>query len=77
MTDEIARRMAKRMDELMAEALFGPVKPPRRTCLRLRGNSFEVVELDDSGKIIEPVRCICGAWAVYHRAPCPFAYGVT
>jgi hypothetical protein len=41
----------------------------RRTALRLRGRSFESVEIDDDGKIIEPVRCNC---AVVHMPNCPF-----
>jgi hypothetical protein len=27
--------------------------------------------------VIEPVRCICGHYAVFHRSGCPFAYGST
>ena len=69
--DDLENRIAKELEAKLFEALMGGPA----TALRLRGRSFEVVELDDDGKIIEPVRCTCGCWAVLHRPGCPFARG--
>ena len=57
-------------------AIAGVLRKQRQTALRLRGNSFETVELDDAGNVIELARCICRAYAVIHRSNCPFAYAV-
>lgn len=46
------------------ESIYGgPIPNPRATALRLRGRSFETVELDDAGNVIEPPpRCWkCGS----------------
>ncbi|HEY8751614.1 MAG TPA: hypothetical protein VIM11_26770 [Tepidisphaeraceae bacterium] len=75
---DIERKIAKKLDDLFIEAMMGgPPKKQRQTALRARGRGFETVELDDAGNVIEPVRCICGAYAVIHRPNCPFAYAMT
>lgn len=74
----IRKQLAEELEAKFMEAMMGgPPRKQRQTALRLRGRSFETVELDDAGNIIEPLRCSCGAWAVLHRPNCPFAYGVT
>lgn len=78
MEDEIRRQLSKRIDDLFMETMLGgKPKNQRQTALRALGSGFETVELDDDGKVIEPVRCTCGHYAVFHRANCPFAYAVT
>lgn len=72
MTD-LAKALAEKMEAAMLEALMGgPAPKPRQTALRLRGRSFETVELDDAGNVIEPLRCTCGGFIVIHRPNCPF-----
>jgi hypothetical protein len=51
--DEIARKIAERLEVDMLAA-FGAPKNPPQTALRLRGRAFETVRLDDDGNIIEP-----------------------
>lgn len=75
--DDIAREFAKKLESSLFETLTGPQRRQPQTALRARGNGFEVVELDSSGNIIEPVRCRCGSYAVFHRSDCPFAYTVS
>lgn len=72
-SDIIKQRMADAMAKIAEAMIMGPPRKQRQTALRVRGRSFETVELDDDGKIIEPVRCICGCYAVIHWPPCPFA----
>ena len=68
--------IARKMEAMFLEAMMGGPQPKKRpTALRVRGNGFEVVELDDGGKIIEPLRCYCGP--VLHRPSCPFYCMVT
>lgn len=70
--DDIMQKLAKQMEEQLFAAIIGLPRKQRQTALRVRGNGYETVELDDDGKIIEPLRCICGG-AVYHMNPkCPF-----
>lgn len=70
---EEIERMRLIMDREIEKALLGPSPhKQRQTALRIRGRSFETVELDDDGKIIEPVRCTCGDMIVMHRPTCPF-----
>lgn len=69
---EISRKLTQKLENMMFEQICGPVQKRPRTALRLRGNGFEAVELDDAGNVIEPVRCICGVYAVVHRPTCPF-----
>jgi hypothetical protein len=65
--------MVNQMHERMMEAILGGSPPKQRqTALRLRGNGFETVELDDSGNVIEPLRCTCGGMIVIHQPQCPF-----
>ncbi len=71
--------MSEIMDGLIEKTIFGGGrgggKQQRQTALRARGNGFEMVELDDAGKIIEPIRCTCGAIVVLmHRKGCPMEY---
>lgn len=70
--DELAARLAKEMEAELFATITGPPRKQRQTALRVRGRSFETVELDDDGKIIEPVRCTCGSMIVFHRPQCPF-----
>ena len=52
----VMKEMIKLRDEMERQimAAFMPVLPRRQTALRASGNTFEVVEIDDTGKIIEP-----------------------
>lgn len=60
------------IDRKILEAFSGGYKPPRPTALRVRGNSFETVYLDNSGNVIEPLRCTCGCHTIFHQRNCPF-----
>lgn len=61
------------LDDKMMEAMMGGRKQkPRQTALRAHGRSFETVELDADGKIIEPLRCTCGGMIVMHQPKCHF-----
>lgn len=71
--EDAQRYFADKMEEAMRG---GPPHKQRQTALRVRGRSFETVELDDAGKVIEPPRCTCGSMIVVHRPKCPF-YGLT
>lgn len=69
---------ARALEAATTEAMYGgPAPKQRQTAIRARGNGFETVEIGDDGKVIEPVRCTCGSYAVFHRSSCPFAYGTT
>jgi hypothetical protein len=74
---EISQKLSQKLEHLLFEQISGPVRKQRQTALRLHGRSFETVELDDAGNVIEPIRCICGSFAVIHRPNCPFNYMVT
>lgn len=67
--DDIAHDLAKRLDALFLETMTGPVKKQRQTALRVRGHSFETVEIDDHGKVIEPPQRCCYGW-VLHSPNC-------
>lgn len=70
---EEIERIRAMMDREIEKMLLGPAPQKRRqTALRVRGTVYETVELDDDGKIIEPVRCTCGGMIVLHRPSCPF-----
>lgn len=69
---EDIQRVRACFDRALEQAIFGLEPKPRQTALRVVGNGFETVELDDDGKIIEPVRCTCGSYIVFHRPNCPF-----
>ena len=77
MSDDMMQRLAKQMEQQLFATIAGPPQNRRQTALRVRGQSFETVELDDNGNVIEPVRCICGAYAIIHSPNCPFAYACT
>ena len=70
--DDMMKKLAKQMEQQLFAAIPGPPQNRRQTALRARGNGFETVELDDAGNVIEPVRCICGSYAIMHRPNCPF-----
>lgn len=59
-------------EQIIAAMLGGKPQKSRQTALRVHGRSIETVELDDNGKVIEPIRCICGSGAVMHGPKCPF-----
>lgn len=60
------------MEEQLFATIVGAPRKQRHTALRVRGNGYETVELDDAGNVIEPLRCICGGMIVIHRPTCPF-----
>lgn len=70
-------RLAKQMEEKLMEATIGgPRQKPRQTAMRVRGRSFETVELDDAGNIIEPPAPCCRSWGVLHAPNCK-SWGIT
>jgi len=64
----------KKLEAELWETVFGPVQEQRNTALRVRGTSFEVVELDGDGLVIEPKRCTC-RWAVIADPNCEIHRG--
>jgi hypothetical protein len=62
--------LAKKLEGMFMQAMMGGPQPKRpQTALRVRGNGFEVVELDDAGNIVEPPpRCCYGT--VLHAPNC-------
>lgn len=70
---DMVERFVKEMEDLMFATIAGPPQKQRQTALRLRGRSFETVELDGTGRVIEPMQCNCGSHAVIHQPRCPFA----
>lgn len=67
--DDMMQKLAKQMEEQLFAAIVGPPRKQRQTALRVRGNGYETVELDDDGKIIEPPpRCCYGT--VLHAPNC-------
>ncbi len=59
--DDIMQRLAKQMEAELFATICGPARKQPQTALRVRGNGFETVEIDDAGKIIEPPpRCCYG-----------------
>ncbi|WP_291869614.1 hypothetical protein [Bradyrhizobium sp.] len=59
--DDIMQRLAKQMEAELFATITGPPRKQPQTALRMHGNGFETVELDDAGKIIEPPpRCCYG-----------------
>lgn len=75
--EDTRRWMADKMEEAIRKAYSGPVRKQRQTALRVRGRTFETVELDDAGKVIKPLRCTCGGMIIMHRPACPFYCMVT
>lgn len=74
--NSVLREMiAREIETKMLEAMMGgPPRKPRQTALRVRGRSFDAVNLDDAGNVIEPIRCTCGS-VIMHWLGCPF-YGI-
>ncbi len=54
--EDVEQWLAKRMEQVFMDAVTGPKVNRHQTALRARGNGFEVIEIDDAGKIIEPPR---------------------
>lgn len=76
--EDTHRWLADKMEAAMMDTMFGGWRQkPRQTVLRALGRGFETVELDDNGNVIEPVRCICGHYAVMHNPRCPLALACT
>ncbi len=76
--NDISRRISEKLETMLIEAMMGGPQPKRRqTAIRVYGRSFETVELDDNGSVIESLRCICGASAIMHHPTCPFYCMVT
>jgi hypothetical protein len=75
--DEMMQKLSKQMEDQLFAAIVGPPRKQRQTALRARGNGFETVELDDTGNVIEPLRCTCGGMIVIHGPKCPFRYLTT
>ncbi len=69
--DDWAIKLAKRVDDDLFAAMCGPIRQRKNTALRVRGNSFETVELDECGNVIEPPpRCCYGLFM--HEPNCKF-----
>ena len=57
--DDLAKRLAKRMEDMALATICSPTRRPGRTALMLRGGQIVSVELGEDGKLIE--RCpFCG-----------------
>jgi hypothetical protein len=73
----LAEKLKAEIEAEMRKTIMGPPgesqRPVRRTAWRVCDHWLEVVELDDDGKVIEPVRCTCGHGAFFHRSGCPFS----
>lgn len=56
MTEEqIMQKLAKEMEDAVSAAMCGPVQKQPQTALRVTPwGSFETVQLDDVGRVIEP-----------------------
>ena len=67
------KKLVEKIEADLFATICGPVRKPPQTALRVTGSGgFETVELDDAGKVIEPLRCTCGHNAIIHRTGCPF-----
>lgn len=76
--EKAKQAFARALEAATMEAMMGGPSPKQRqTTLRARGNGFETVELDGAGNVIEPVRCICGRFAIMHLPNCPMGYAVS
>lgn len=69
---DMMQKLAKQMEQQLFATIAGPPQNRSQTALRVRGNGFETVELDEAGNVIEPVRCTCGVYAIMHQPRCPF-----
>jgi len=74
--DDLMQKLAKQMEEQLFSSIAGPPRKHRQTALRVRGHTFETVELDDDGKIIEPPAPCCRGWGILHAPNCK-SWGVT
>lgn len=74
--DDIMQKLAKQMESDLFAAIAGPPRKQRQTALRVRGRSFETVELDDAGNIIEPPAPCCRGWGILHAPNCK-SWGIT
>ncbi len=75
-TPEVTAALAK-LSEDMERQIWEALSPmawksPRPTAIRVHAGGFEVVEVDDKGDVIEPLRCTCGGMVVMHGPKCPF-----
>lgn len=69
---DLQERFAKELEAKLFEDLMGgPAKKPHQTALRLSGRSFETVELDDNGNVIEPPQRCCNG-VVLHEPGCKY-----
>ena len=76
--DKIATELLEKLEAEMRKTVFGgPVAEQRMTALRASGTSFETVEIDKDGFVIEPVRCTCGKGSVFlfYSNDCPLHKG--
>jgi len=76
MGDGTRRWLAEKMDAALMKQALGGHRKPRQTVLRVRGRTFETVELDDAGNVIEPPAPCCQSWGVLHAPNCK-SWGVT
>jgi hypothetical protein len=76
-TQEWIRRFATELEAKAFATMMGSsAKKQRQTALRVRGSTFETIELDDDGKIIEPPAPCCRPWGVLHAPNCK-SWGIT
>lgn len=64
-SQSIEQKLAKAIEDQLTTALFGPVRKTRQTALRVRGRTFETVEIDDAGNVIEPPPPCCYGRALH------------
>lgn len=74
--DDLMQKLAKQMEEQLFATIAGPPQKQRQTALRVRGRSFETVELDDDGNVIKPPAPCCHGWGVLHAPNCK-SWGIT
>lgn len=74
--DDMMQKLAKQMEEQLFAIIAGPQRKQRQTALRVRGRSFETVEIGDDGKIIEPPAPCCRGRGVLHAPNCK-SWGIT
>jgi hypothetical protein len=68
--DEMMQKLAKQMEADLFAAICGPARKQPQTAIRLRGNGYETVELDDAGNVIEPPPPCCRPWGGLHAPDC-------
>ncbi len=67
----MSQKLAKAIEAEMIAAIVGPVRKQPQTALRMRGNAFETVQLDDDGNVIEPPPRCCYGGAL-HAPNCKY-----